>query len=172
MKNQRSRYATRLSTLTVLLALASSVGCRPGYLRASDLESSGQGPAACAKSCEDLGMRMGALVLVSNSLPGCVCQPVVAQTPPAVAPAVAPPAVPAVAPPPASPPVAPGATPAAAPASSPTPTPSPTPTSALPADSVGAQAAAVTTGFVVLAAAAAVQQGEQEHQRRAQAIVY
>jgi hypothetical protein len=171
MKNQRSQYATRLSTLTVLLALASSVGCRPGYLRASDLESSGQGPAACAKSCEDLGMRMGALVLVSNSLPGCVCQPVVAASASASAvapavPAVAPPAVAPVAPPPASPPVAPGTTPAPAPA------PSTTPTSALPADSAGAQAAAVTTGFVVLAAAAAVQQGEQEHQRRAQAIVY
>jgi hypothetical protein len=167
MKNRHSWYATRLSTLTVLLGLGSLVGCRPGYLRASDLESSGQGPGACAKSCEDLGMRMGALVLVSNSLPGCVCQPIVAQTP---APAVAAPPAPAVAAPPApavaAPPGAPG------PAPAPAAVPSTTPTSALPTDATGAQAAAVTTGFVVLAAAAAVHQAEQEHQRRAQAIVY
>jgi hypothetical protein len=55
--------------------------CTPGYIKASDLEAKGQGPAACHKSCEDLGMRMTAMVLVGDTLPGCVCQPVVKQQP-------------------------------------------------------------------------------------------
>lgn len=48
-------------------------------MKASELESRGQGPSACIKSCEDIGMRMAALVLVGDTLPGCVCQPVQAQ---------------------------------------------------------------------------------------------
>lgn len=59
--------------------LLHSAGCTPGYMKASKLESRGQGPAACAKSCEDLHMRMAALVLVGNELPGCVCQPLPVQ---------------------------------------------------------------------------------------------
>jgi hypothetical protein len=58
-----------------------ALGCQPGYIKAGDLEAKGQGPSACRKSCEDLGMRMTALVLVGNTLPGCVCQPVVKQEP-------------------------------------------------------------------------------------------
>jgi hypothetical protein len=63
------------------LALAASFlvsfgACTPGYMRADDLERREQGPSACAKRCEELGMRMGALVLVGDTLPGCVCQPV------------------------------------------------------------------------------------------------
>jgi hypothetical protein len=47
-------------------------GCTPGYMKADRLEALGQGPSAGAKSCEDLGMRRAALVLVGDQLPGCV----------------------------------------------------------------------------------------------------
>src|SRR6478752_5058989 len=71
------RRWSRGSVVSVsMLALWACVGCQPGYMKASELESRGQGPSACAKSCEDIGMRMAAIVLVSNDLPGCVCQPV------------------------------------------------------------------------------------------------
>jgi hypothetical protein len=74
--------------LCAFLALCiAGLGCQPGYIKANELEAQGQGPSACRKSCEDLGMRMTALVLVGNTLPGCVCQPVVKQQPlPGVAP--------------------------------------------------------------------------------------
>jgi hypothetical protein len=49
--------------------------CTPGYMKVKDLDRREQGPAACASRCQELGMRMGALVLVSNDLPGCVCEP-------------------------------------------------------------------------------------------------
>jgi len=49
--------------------------CNPGYMNRSELESKHQGPADCEARCVELGMRMGALVLVSDTLPGCVCQP-------------------------------------------------------------------------------------------------
>src|SRR6187551_1019809 len=49
--------------------------CSPGYMKASELESKHQGPSDCEARCVELGMRMGALVLVSDTLPGCVCQP-------------------------------------------------------------------------------------------------
>jgi len=49
--------------------------CTPGYMKASDLEAKEQGPSHCAARCEELHMRMAALVLVSDSTPGCVCQP-------------------------------------------------------------------------------------------------
>lgn len=71
--------------------------CSPGYMKRSELESKHQGPADCEARCVELGMRMGALVLVSDTLPGCVCQP----KPPAVeAPKPGQPA----APPPSAPP--------------------------------------------------------------------
>jgi hypothetical protein len=74
-----------------VVGVALMAGCAPGYIKSSDLERQGQGPSACAKSCEDLGMRMTALVLVGDMLPGCVCQPVVKQgSVPAAAPAPAP----------------------------------------------------------------------------------
>jgi hypothetical protein len=59
-----------------ILALACPVaGCTPGYMKPSDLEAKEQGPGHCAKRCHELGMDMGALVLVSDQLPGCVCVP-------------------------------------------------------------------------------------------------
>ncbi|RYZ08145.1 MAG: hypothetical protein EOO73_08770 [Myxococcales bacterium] len=67
-----SRSWFGIGVVTALTAL----GCTPGYMKASELEARGQGPSACVKSCEDLNMRMAALVLVGDSLPGCVCQPV------------------------------------------------------------------------------------------------
>ena len=54
---------------------AAAGGCAPGYVKAADLESAKQGPQHCAARCHELGMEMGALVLVSNMMPGCVCQP-------------------------------------------------------------------------------------------------
>jgi hypothetical protein len=69
-----------------LAALACVNGCAPGYIKASELEARGQGPAECARSCEGLKMRMAALVLVGNDLPGCVCQPLPTQAAPLGAP--------------------------------------------------------------------------------------
>ena len=44
-------------------------------MKASDLASKHQGPADCEARCGELGMHMGALVLVADDMPGCVCQP-------------------------------------------------------------------------------------------------
>ena len=44
--------------------------CTPGYMKASELESKEQGPSFCAARCHELGMRMGALVLVANDEQG------------------------------------------------------------------------------------------------------
>src|SRR6187431_1447610 len=63
-------WTTTLGVFATALA-----ACSPGYMKASELESKHQGPADCEARCVELGMRMGALVLVSDTLPGCVCQP-------------------------------------------------------------------------------------------------
>lgn len=141
-----------------LLGLWLLAGCQPGYMKASDLESRGQGPSACAKSCEDIGMRMAALVLVSNDLPGCVCQPLTVQGAPPAASAA--PLAPAPVP-------APPAPAAPAPPSTAPSTPS-APTSDLPTGG----AAAATAGYAVLAAAAAARQAQLERRRQAQPINY
>jgi hypothetical protein len=66
-----SRYAFGAAALAAVVA-----GCTPGYIKPSDLESRNQGPSSCAKACQDIGMRMTAMVLVGDAVPGCVCQPV------------------------------------------------------------------------------------------------
>jgi hypothetical protein len=63
----------------------SLTGCATGYMDAADLDRRGQGPSACSKSCQDIGMRMVAMVLVSDQLPGCVCQVMEEQKAPAPA---------------------------------------------------------------------------------------
>jgi hypothetical protein len=70
-----------MKPLWLAMSVVSLVGCAPGYIKSSDLEARDQGPTACAKSCEDIGMRMTALVLVGNEQPGCVCQPVAKESP-------------------------------------------------------------------------------------------
>jgi hypothetical protein len=148
--------------LTALLLGPTLSACAPGYMKASDLERRGQGPTACAESCEDLKMKMVAMVLVSDTLPGCVCQVLEVQgAAPAVqaAPAAPPPAAPAPAPTPAPAPVP-------APATAPVPGAAPPPAGPTSGDATKPGAAAVTTGYVVIAAAAAVQ---QQHQRRKEA---
>lgn len=59
-----------------LLLITLSTGCVRGYVETADLERQNQGPTACQSRCQEMGMEMGALVLVSNSTPACVCQPV------------------------------------------------------------------------------------------------
>jgi len=66
---------SRLSLVSLAVFATSLVACSPGYMKASELESKHQGPSDCEARCVELGMRMGALVLVSDTLPGCVCQP-------------------------------------------------------------------------------------------------
>jgi hypothetical protein len=56
------------------LACLALNGCAPGYVNARELDQRDQGPSACNKSCLDLGMHMVAMVLVGDTLPGCVCQ--------------------------------------------------------------------------------------------------
>jgi len=118
--------------------------CSPGYMKRSELESKHQGPADCEARCVELGMRMGALVLVSDTLPGCVCQPLPAPPPSADAPK-------------------PSLSPAA-------PAP-PAPPSAAPTPEVAPQgASAIATGSVVatMAAAAAARANQTDQHRRAQ----
>jgi hypothetical protein len=78
-----------------VLLLAS--GCNRGYQSASDLEHAERGPTYCAKSCQDLGMRMSAFVLVESNIAGCVCEPMTQQAP---VPYGVPPGPPMSAPPP------------------------------------------------------------------------
>ena len=61
------------------LVVVGGAGCTPGYMKAGDLDRREQGPSFCEARCHELGMRMGALVLVGDSLPGCVCQPIATQ---------------------------------------------------------------------------------------------
>ena len=80
----------RVVFVAALVASGISGGCAPGgYINQEDLESRNQGPRGCAKSCEELGMRMTAMVLVGSSVPGCVCQPLV-QAGPVAAPVAIP----------------------------------------------------------------------------------
>jgi hypothetical protein len=65
------------------LFVSGLAACTPGYMKVQDLDRLEQGPKDCAKRCDELGMKMGALVLVSNQLPGCVCQPLPAPNEPA-----------------------------------------------------------------------------------------
>lgn len=65
----------RYWTVIVGVFATAFAGCTPGYMKASDLESKHQGPSDCEARCVELGMHMGALVLVSDTMPGCVCQP-------------------------------------------------------------------------------------------------
>ncbi|HVY28474.1 MAG TPA: hypothetical protein VHB79_18085 [Polyangiaceae bacterium] len=146
--------------MPVCLVVAALAGaCKDGYIRSTDLEREGQGPDACRSACQDIGMRMTAMVLVSDQVPGCVCQPLVRMersAPVAAPPSVAPAAAPAV-PPSAAPPAAP--TPDAAPPAVPGATNEPPETGA----------AAATGGYVVIAAAVAAarqQQILQQQQRR------
>src|SRR3954468_4339055 len=76
----------RFWAATVGVFATSLAACSPGYMKASELESKHQGPSDCEARCVELGMRMGALVLVSDTLPGCVCLPKPA-APPAPKPA-------------------------------------------------------------------------------------
>ncbi|RYE83934.1 MAG: hypothetical protein EOO75_18735 [Myxococcales bacterium] len=62
------------STLLALVLLG-LVSCKPGFIEPSELARKGQGPQDCRKRCQELDMEMGALVLLGDSLPGCVCQP-------------------------------------------------------------------------------------------------
>jgi len=111
---------------------------------ASKLESQDQGPAACSKACADLGMRMTAMVLVGDTVPGCVCQPLT------VAPA---------------PPARGAARPAPAPAPAPAP-PSEPDAHAPASDGSEPAAAAATGGYVVIAAAAAAARQQQQQQQQ------
>lgn len=86
----------RVFMVAVAGLAASLAACTPGYMKAGDLDRLNQGPNDCARSCYEIGMHMTALVLVSNQLPGCVCQPNLAPLVPNSAPLVpntAPPAV-------------------------------------------------------------------------------
>lgn len=154
---QLAELVGRCSVTIAFLGLALA-GCAPGYMNAADLDRRGQGPSACSKSCEDIGMRMVAMVLVSDQLPGCVCQ--IVEEPTTPAPAQAPASVPAPAPAQApAAPAPPPAPPAAAPAPAPTPAPAAEPGARLDAPKGGI---AATTGFVVVAAAVAREKQRQE----------
>lgn|SRR6185369_11088912 len=146
---KRRSFAVIMGVFATALA-----ACSPGYMKASELESKHQGPADCEARCVELGMRMGALVLVSDTLPGCVCQPTAA-APPVPAP---PAAVPA--------PTAPAPVPTPAPPGAPPVNPAPTPIS--DASQQGASAATASYVVATMAAAAAARANQTEQQRRLQ----
>lgn len=52
-----------------------AVGCNRGYLSADAMETGEIGPRHCQSNCEELGLEMGAFVLVQHGYAGCVCQP-------------------------------------------------------------------------------------------------
>jgi len=139
-----------MATLCVLGALASS-GCQRGYQSARQLESAQRGPAHCAKSCTELGMRMSAFVLVESDVAGCVCEPLQPYSPPP-SPGASPPGTPS-----------PGAPPPGAPAqpSLGAPPPAEQPQSGSFRTSTGAAA-----GYVVLAMRRAAQQQQQQQQQQ------
>jgi hypothetical protein len=138
------RFEQTLGGVLELSALALTClalnSCAPGYVKASELEQRDQGPSACAKSCSDLGMRMVAMVLVGDTLPGCVCQVLPIQ----------------------------GASPAAAPAPANASAPADAPTSAVGSEGSTEGAAASTAGYVVIAAAAAAREQQQQQERQRQ----
>lgn len=138
-----------------LVALATSTSaCVPGYIKPKELKAKGWGPDSCVKSCQDLGMRMTALVLVSQ-VPACVCQPLVTAAPPAAVAAPAPAAAPSAAPPVAPPPAA--SPPAAAPPAS-----RGTPHAANDDPVLGAAASAA--GMLVIAAEEEARHQQQSYQ--------
>lgn len=59
----------------VALMLLVGTGCSRGYLSPEDMESGQIGPRYCAQTCDELGLEMGAFVLVQHSYAGCVCEP-------------------------------------------------------------------------------------------------
>ncbi len=79
MDCQRRWEWKRGLTAGVMLAVCVGACGRTGFSDRDQLETYGQGPSACVKSCEQLGMRMAALVLVGGSESGCVCQPLTMQ---------------------------------------------------------------------------------------------
>jgi hypothetical protein len=139
----RRFWAATLCVLATALA-----ACSPGYMKASELESKHQGPSDCEARCVELGMRMGAFVLVSDTLPGCVCQPK---------------------PSPSEPPK-PAASEPAKPAASDTPdTPKSSPSEAPKPDAAQPGASLPTTSdTAVMAAAVAVRVSQTERQKKEQ----
>lgn len=68
-------FGRRFALLLTSAVAPCFLACSPGYIGAGALNSREQGPTHCASRCHDLGMEMGALVLVADQLPGCVCMP-------------------------------------------------------------------------------------------------
>ena len=64
-----------MASLLCALCATCLGACAPSYMKPSELEQSNVGPKQCAARCDELGLRMGALVLVPGAQPGCVCQP-------------------------------------------------------------------------------------------------
>lgn len=66
----------RRSAFAVVFGLVALSGCDRGYIRPEELERDDRGPRQCSATCQALGMRMGALVLIEDSTPACVCEPI------------------------------------------------------------------------------------------------
>lgn len=64
-----------LVTPSVLLALVLGSACNRGYVSPEAMESGEIGPRYCAHTRSELGLEMGAFVLVQHSYAGCVCTP-------------------------------------------------------------------------------------------------
>jgi hypothetical protein len=58
-----------------VIQVVAALGCNQGYQSAAELEHAERGPSHCAQSCQELGLRMSAFVLVESNVAGCVCAP-------------------------------------------------------------------------------------------------
>lgn len=63
------------SSFFFIAALLLGLGCNRGYISSEAMESGQIGPRNCEQTCSELGMQMGAFVMVQHSYAGCVCQP-------------------------------------------------------------------------------------------------
>lgn len=72
-------FGRRLSIacfVPALLTAAAMMGCHhDGYVNSRQLARDGRGPDECRARCTDIGMRMGAFVLIGSFTPACVCEP-------------------------------------------------------------------------------------------------
>ncbi|MFK7991051.1 MAG: hypothetical protein AB8I08_33840 [Sandaracinaceae bacterium] len=64
-----------MRSMIAVLGLLLLTACGRGYISENDLERGEIGPSQCTARCADMGMRMGAFVMVNHGYAGCVCTP-------------------------------------------------------------------------------------------------
>ncbi len=71
-----NRGMSRIQALVIVVGVVlGGTACNHGYLSPEAMESGQIGPRYCASACQELGLRMGAFVMVQHNYAGCVCEP-------------------------------------------------------------------------------------------------